>query len=457
MEIIPKEYNERVPSNFCIAPFTHVAIDSNGDFKPCCIAEPITSKKNNKPLNLNDITFEEGLLSEEYKTFRQKFINNERPKECEHCWKCDDQKVVSHRQRLMSFFMTGTWDSDGKTETFQMFKKLFDNKVEWNIIKKFLKDDMLPFNMEIEPGTTCNFRCHFCGPYASSSWIKEHNHLYDDPKANVWTKQGKWSLDNQLWSSQTMFDGYNFHFMGGEPMLIKPHFDFLKELSKTSHANDVRITYNTNGSTLPPREMLEDVYPKFREISVSFSFDDIKHRFNYQRYPGDWKQCVDNLIYWANNLENISIKIDPGWSILNMFYMDELFHWADKMHEEVYPIFKDRFENISRNWNIHGPTFSFDGHYYFGPFYCPKKLTDTQQDYAKCLLLEKRHKLDDINNEKIRNKAILTHQTLLDLLDVKDWDEETEKERNRRIRSLDLMRDQDLGSYMPEVDEMLRL
>lgn len=438
------KYN-KVPSNFCLLPFLHKAIDSNGDFKPCCIAETHKTETG-KLANINDIPFDDFIKSKTNIEFKETFKRNERHSSCQNCWNTDDFNGESHRKRVIGFFMGKSWEG-GETPLYHALDNFFADKGEWNVVQEELDKFDAPWDLEIEPGTTCNFKCHFCGPYASSAWQSDHQALYETTKEEVskFTKQGHWALNSDMWNSDVMYNGKKFHFMGGEPMLIGAHFKFLDKLSQREDAGNIILSYNTNASVLPPQYALDNVYGKFKSTQVAFSIDAIGDRFHYQRYPGNWDEAVSNMSTWVKAIpDNIEAKIDPGWSILNLLYMGELILWANEFKQ-------------SHNLTI--KQFDFDGHYYFGPFYCPQTLKPEQKELFKQKMTADIEMLRNSNlDERMMERAEITYDNMVNhMMSADRWTEQIEKSRNHRIKGLDKIRNQTLKQYEPELNDILKL
>jgi len=437
------EYN-KVPSNFCIMPFLHKAIDGNGDFKPCCIGDP-HKMSDGKNANINFVDFDTFIKSKENNDFKEEFKRNERPEICHRCWQVDDHQGESHRKRAMNFFMNKSWEG-GETKLYSQLEDFFADKIQWEEVAIELYKFKEPFNLEIEPGTTCNFKCHFCGPHASSSWISDQRELYGTTaeEAAQATKLGRWALDSELWNSDVMFNSKKFHFMGGEPMLINAHFKFLARLAERPDAEQVRISYNTNASTLPPDDVLKNVYDKFHHTRVAFSIDGIKDKFHYQRFPGDWAEAESVMGTWVTTVKKIEAKLDPGWSILNMLDMAEIFLWAD---------------GFKRKYDLSDKQFDFDGHYYFGPHYCPQSLKPEQKQLYKNKMEQDLELLRSSNlTNRMMERAEITVENMINHMMAKDtWSQETEDVRNYRILGLDRIRKQKISDYLPGVNEILKL
>lgn len=460
----------KMPKNFCMIPFIHMAIDCNGDFKPCFIAEPF-KLDTGKSANINFIPMDEFAKSKAVADFKDSFRNNERNVLCSKCWETDDQNGESHRKRFIMFFMRSRgWKNEATQKLFDLMQLYFKDRdlykddeefaadkdkpsVDWGQIQDEIDNFNTPIDLEIEPGTTCNFKCLICGPYASSSWQAEYKILYGDKlmspdgisSVSTPTKLGHWALDSSLWESEVMYNAKKFHFLGGEPMLIQPHFKFLRRLSERNDANSITINYNTNTSTLPSIEIFSEVYPKFRAIKVAFSIDNIGEKFHYQRYPGTWDDALKNMSVWVKSIpNNIEAKIDPAWSILNILNMAELFLWADKFKKEH---------------DLTSVQLAFDGHYYYGNYYCPQTLKPEQKELFKIKMTRDINLLRYSNlSESLMKRAEIVYENLLHHIFIADkWNEEVEKNRVYRFLTLDKVRKQNLKEIQPELNSILKI
>jgi hypothetical protein len=180
-------------------------------------------------------------------------------------------------------------------------------------------------------------------------------------------------------------------------------------------------------------------------VRVAFSIDAIEDRFHYQRYPGIWSQAESNMSTWVEAIrDNIEAKVDPGWSILNLLYMGELFLWADA---------------FKKKHNLSDKQFDFDGHYYFGPYYCPQSLKPEQKQKfldkmtADIIMLRSA----GLGNRMMHRAEITYKNMTAHMMAVDSWNQETEDMRNFRFRGLDRIRKQSLADYLPEVNNILEL
>lgn len=163
-------------------------------------------------------------------------------------------------------------------------------------------------------GDTCNLACVICGPENSSTWKQELKVPVENRKATR----------NRYWQTLDLSRIQFVHFNGGEPLLSKEHVNFLHALE---NKQKIHITYNTNGTILPNKELL-NLWEQFQLVQLDFSIDDIGERFEYQRFPAKWDQVIDNLQWYIDNApHNCMFAVNTSVGILNHSNLEQLNAW----------------------------------------------------------------------------------------------------------------------------------
>ena len=148
-------------SSFCIKPFNSALIDTNGTLRTCCQTKPTSSEfKNNRQYNIKNDTIDEWWNSDYLKYLRQSFLQDKRIRECDYCWKLENQGLSSLR-----------------TTSNYLHKSIFKNKYERNL--KLIGKDALayPEDVEIHITNLCNLKCQMCSGENSSRLLIENNAL----------------------------------------------------------------------------------------------------------------------------------------------------------------------------------------------------------------------------------------------------------------------------------------
>ena len=183
-----------------------------------------------------------------------------------------------------------------------------------------------PQGLDYSVGNLCNLKCVICSPVASSNWVPDYQKLY--PLKPI--DQFRFEKYNQIKIADydTLKNIKTVHFHGGgEPLMLDNHISLLKRINEVKGLSDVRVFYNTNGTQIANKEVLE-LWEQCKLVELYFSLDDVGERFNYQRTGTNWKQVEANLKWFFENMpHNHMFNINCTWGYMNLFYLNELVDW----------------------------------------------------------------------------------------------------------------------------------
>jgi MoaA/NifB/PqqE/SkfB family radical SAM enzyme len=296
------ENNYKISSTICPLLWSHMEVEINGDYKPCCVSSVTTGK------SVRDSSINEAFNSDHMNTLRAEFLNGQRPKGCNHCWEVEDQNLTSIRMRHLK----------------SMQKDLY---VEY-------LDNLKLRSIDIKSGNTCNFKCRICGPSRSSLIADEV--MRSDKTKTVEIKSmlvtNSWAEKNYKFFAEledALPNLVNIDMAGGESFLVK-QFDRVVQLAvSTGYSKQMRLHYNTNGSIFPEKQILQ--WGNFKKIDLALSIDNIGQRFELER-GGSWSTVENNIKKFLSlNLDNLIIYIMPTVNIQNVYYIPELVEWARSM------------------------------------------------------------------------------------------------------------------------------
>jgi organic radical activating enzyme len=94
-------------------------------------------------------------------------------------------------------------------------------------------------------------------------------------------KDGAWPRESaEFWTDldQHLDNIRYIEFTGGEPFMIREHFQLLQKLVDTGRAAQVEIHYNTNGTQYP--EEGEEIWKHFKNVEIALSIDDVANDLN---------------------------------------------------------------------------------------------------------------------------------------------------------------------------------
>jgi len=303
--------------SFCIYPWINLRISTIGEISPCCMI-------NKNIANLSKTTVQDAYSSDIMKDLRQRFLIGDRPNECSACWQEESVGKLSMRQR-------------GKHKFREIYYRLDYQKENISNLQLF----------DLNLGNACNLSCKICSRNSSSSIAeKEHaNGIISTVELQELRQTVKWAETSVFWD-QLLKQVQNIKYLdlyGGEPLMSKMHFNFLKKLIDLDVAKNISIDYNTNGTIYS--EKFFDLWDHFKEIKLSFSIDDIGDRFEAQRVGSNWTQVCENIKHYnSKRSEKFITEVYPTVNVQNVYWLPELLDW----------ILTQSFDHISFNI-LHSP------------------------------------------------------------------------------------------------------
>jgi sulfatase maturation enzyme AslB (radical SAM superfamily) len=256
---------------FCVLPFIHQFIDTEGQKRLCCMSSG-----------------KHGEIGEfggnKHKEIRQTLLNGERHHACVDCYEREDQKTFSYRQ-----INNAKW-----TNKIPELDLSVDNKKIYDI--------------DYRLSNHCNLACTMCQPSDSSTWAKL-------------LKKNKLVNEND-------FDNFDFsnvlkaYIAGGEPLLIPKAKQFVERLDP----NKTDLVINSNLTRLTDEWV--DLIKRFKVKSVTASVEAYGELNEYIRWPMKWKTFEQNI--WK--LKNNDIPFNFNVCAMNINYFD-LEQLMDFMHK----------------------------------------------------------------------------------------------------------------------------
>jgi uncharacterized Fe-S cluster-containing radical SAM superfamily protein len=223
--------------------------------------------------------------------------------------------------------------------------------------------------LDLRLGNLCNLACVVCGPRCSSTWVDDAEKLGIEIKPEWRFKKNQQFNVGWLSSNKNL---EMVHFTGGEPLIDERHLDFIKNLDTHNILQNVRLTYNTNGTHFPSDEVVE-YWSRAHSLELYFSIDDTGARYEYQRYGANWELVIQNLNdYYSLATQNHLFYFTITWSFLNIYYLPEIVNWLGfhlptnrfgnqtqfcfnhaygfceitKVSSKIYKILEDRFKDF---------------------------------------------------------------------------------------------------------------
>ena len=284
----------------CIYPWIGLNITNVGDILPCCM-----SKEN--IANIVDINIHDAYHGNILKELRKDLLAGNKPDNCTSCWHNEANGFVSMRQSAKHKFRDIYYKIDYQTEDF---------------------DNLQTFDLKL--GNACNLTCKICNREASSKIAEKdyNNGVISFVEFNKLKNSTLWAKSEDFWDQllPTIKNLKYLDLYGGEPLMSKMHFDLLKKLIDIGVSHNIKIDYNTNGTVFS--EKFFDIWQHFKEVKLSFSIDDIEHRFEEQRYGATWSNVCENIKkYNSRRNKKFITEVFPTVNTQNVFYIPELLEW----------------------------------------------------------------------------------------------------------------------------------
>lgn len=321
-------------STFCILPFSHMATKTDGAVKLCCRSWPVG--------HVGETSLREIWNSDLYRRVRMQLLNNERPPECDACWRLEDIDVTSMRQRFNRY----------RTQYLELLNEMDE-------------DGNMPFKvpvLEAKLSNLCNLKCRMCHPVDSTQWAKDWNHIEHLMKENnestfnlvrklELTKKpyvSGWDDNDAFWAE---FDELAPHFdrvefAGGEPLIDPIHYRILHRL--LPYANRITLKYATNMTSLNYRK--DDVlalWNNFKDVHVNVSIDGTGEVYDYIRQLGSYSEVKANIEAVRRHPKVRTLIGACTFQVYNIFTLPEIMtEFVDvglqvHSHRVAYPRFLD--------------------------------------------------------------------------------------------------------------------
>ena len=297
--------------SICTLPWTGFQLEPNGDVKNCIISTEILG-------NINNTHIKDIVANAKNIDLKKDMLANNKPKNCAGCYL--QEKHTSNLSSISS--------------------RLYYLKEIGAKTDLALYDDIGNFSLkhvDLRWTNSCNQACVYCSPKYSSKWAKE---MGVKVKSDVMARQ---EVKNFVFENISGLE--NVYLAGGEPMLMKENYEFLKLLKeKNPHCN---IRVNTNLSTTGTG--IFELLRSFKNVHWTVSVETMEEEYEYVRHHGSWKDFETNL----DSIRNLNHKISFNMLHFILNY-DSIFDCIDYLkgkgfHDNSFvigPLYAPRYLNM---------------------------------------------------------------------------------------------------------------
>ena len=279
-----------IPSDTkCVMPWVHLYIAPDTEIYPCC------HYKRDKFSDMKPDTILEIMNGDGFKTIRTSMLNNERVKGCELCYNMEDNNLKSFRVRY--------------NETFpDVLKNIHSSTNSNGSITSFT-----PRSLNFGFHNTCNFKCRMCTGESSSMIAQEEETIHNKIVKRITTEERARRFNIILQALPSIEHSY---FTGGEPLLIKEHYQILDYF--INHSKDVNLEYNSNLSLATYKGIdIVEYWNQFKNVTINASLDANNKHAEYMRSGTIWDNIEKNYCTLRTTCEHVNIVIASVVTVYN--------------------------------------------------------------------------------------------------------------------------------------------
>ena len=303
-----KELVNGISPSFCLAKWLQTTLYLQNGYNHSCHHPtphkiPLEEIKNNP----------KALHNTKYKKEKMKqMLKGERPSECDYCWKIED---------LGKDYISDRYYKSGSHWALQNLGNVLETGL----------DDIEPSYLEISFSNVCNFKCVYCSPEISSTWMKEVKKYGGYP-----TQDGFNSLDyleNQSkmpydpngenpyvdafweWWPDLYLNLHTLRLTGGEPLMSRDVWKIIDHVIKTPNPE---LTFCINSNLCVQDRLIESLIEKInllegkvKEIQIFSSGEAVGSQSEYIRYGLDYDK-------WMSNMNKLASQTKGNVIISNM-------------------------------------------------------------------------------------------------------------------------------------------
>lgn len=295
-------------TNFCIKPFVHTTVKTDGTYELCCQSMCKLSDFNGQTkFNIKNNTVEDWFNSEYMNYVRSSLLENKKLKECNNCW-LDEAKELKSLRQISN-------DS---------YKLYIDKNLAEQLKNQHLNDLRFPIDWELQITNLCNLSCHMCQSYNSSKLLIENKKLFNEQNDQKNYDINDFAIEQlkNIFASNSKI----ITLRGGETLIIPEITKLLEESVLSKKSKDIDLHITTNGTYLPDR--IIEILSKFKSVRIMLSLESTEKTNEYIRFPSNWK-LIEKNVQEFKKLKNTSVIVNTTIQNLNILYLKSLVEWCD--------------------------------------------------------------------------------------------------------------------------------
>ena len=339
-----EEKLNEVGKGMCLAKWTQVTLQLQTGHNHSC-HHPRTHKISENEIKRNP----SALHNTQYKKLRRReMLTGKRPEECDYCWNVEDN---SDRFSDRTFKSSESWSAPHFNE----------------IVNQDWREDFNPRYVEVAFSNACNFKCSYCAPAFSTTWMQEiekhgaypttdkFNDLaynkYEDKMPILQKDYNPYVEAFWKWWPELYRDLHTFRITGGEPLLAKDTWKVLDYIIEEPNPNkNLSLAINSNLGV--PDNLIDKMIKKLKriededrvkELVIFTSVDTWGEQADYIRNGLEFNRFWYNLEKMLDSLDRVVVTIMSTYNALSVPNYTKLI-------DGVYDI-KRKYGSSDRYWN----------------------------------------------------------------------------------------------------------
>ena len=239
---------------------------------------------------------------------RKMMLNNQRPKECDYCWRAED----SNKDKNIF--------SDRITKSSEDWALPHLDSIK----NKTGQEDVNPSYVEVSFSNVCNFKCSYCSPEVSSKWMEEIKQSGPYPTSTNFNNLDNVLLQNKMPIPHKEYNPYVeafwkwwpelypslkvFRITGGEPLMTKDTFKVLDYIIENPNPE---LELNVNSNLCVPKKLLDQFIEKANRITSEGLVKEIKVYTSCEAHGARAEYIRNGLNYneWYDNCHRVLSEI----------------------------------------------------------------------------------------------------------------------------------------------------
>src|SRR6056300_204738 len=338
-----KQLNEVGPG-MCLAKWTQVTLQLQTGHNHSC-HHPRTHKISENEIKRNP----SALHNTQYKKLRRReMLTGKRPVECDYCWGVED---TSDRFSDRVFKSAESWSKPH-------FEQITTS--DW-------REDINPRYVEVAFSNACNFKCSYCAPAFSTTWMDEIKKHGAYPTTDKFNSLDYNKAENKMpipqrelnpykeafwkWWPDLYHDLHTFRITGGEPLLAKDTWKVLDYIIEQKEPNK-KLNLSINSNLGVPDELIDRLIEKLKriededrvnELIIFTSVDTWGEQAEYIRNGLEFNRFWDNVNKVLTKCPRVNLTFMSTYNALSVPNYDKLING-------VYQL-KTKYGSPDRYWN----------------------------------------------------------------------------------------------------------